>query len=60
MDPMLIINGSPRIKGNTAILCKTLDEIFKKEGVESEIIVLRTGDLRCVQKDDMNNVFPKL
>lgn len=75
MNPMLIINGSPRIKGNTAILCKTLDEFFKKEDVESEIIVLnkldinpcracdsciRTGDLRCVQKDDMNSLYPKL
>jgi multimeric flavodoxin WrbA len=75
MAQMLIINGSPRIKGNTAILCKNLDEIFKKEDVESEIIVLnklkinpcracdsciRTGDLKCVQKDDMNSLFPKL
>ena len=35
---VLIINGSPRPKGNTAIALKEMVGVFNTEGIETEII----------------------
>lgn len=70
---ILGIMGSPRIKGNTAIL---LDEVLKgaqSQGAEADKIIpdklniapcreyygcLRDGN--CIIRDDMDNIYPKL
>ena len=35
---VLIINGSPRVNGNTSIAIREMDAIFKASDVETEII----------------------
>ena len=70
-----VLNGSPRLKGNTAALIDAF-----KEGAESkghQVSVLQVGTMKiagckgcefchtkgggtCVQKDDMEQVYPAL
>ena len=46
---VLIINGSPRAKGNTAIAVKEMETVFKKEGIETEILQIGNKAVRgCI------------
>ncbi len=69
---VLLINGSPRVGGNTSIALKEMESIFTKEGIETETIQIGTRDIRgciacgqcagkgkCVFDDIVNEVAPK-
>ena len=69
---VLMINGSPRINGNTSIALKEMEQIFLKEGIESEIVQIGNKDIRgciacasckergrCVFDDEINQLAPK-
>ena len=46
---VLIINGSPRINGNTAIAVNEMVQVFEKEGVETEVVQIGNKDIRgCI------------
>ena len=66
---VLIINGSPRINGNSSILVKELKGIFAKENVEVDEYQIASKAIRgcmacgycythgeCVFKDDVNDL----
>lgn len=66
---VLIINGSPRINGNSSRLVKELSDTFLKEGVETDIYQIGNKAIRgcmvcgycyehgeCVFKDDINDL----
>ena len=70
---VLIINGSPRINGNTSLAIKEMEKIFVAQGVETETVQVgnmnvrgciacrRCGELgKCVFDDIVNEVAPKL
>ncbi|MDE6781555.1 MAG: flavodoxin family protein, partial [Ruminococcus sp.] len=64
---VLMINGSPRAKGNTYIALHEMEKIFSENGVETEIVQVGNKDIRgciacgsCAEKgkcvfDDMVN-----
>ena len=69
---VLILNGSPRKNGNTAVALREMEEIFTQEGVETETILVgnkpirgciacgscaRTG--KCAFDDIVNEIAPK-
>ncbi|MBQ8281080.1 MAG: flavodoxin family protein, partial [Lachnospiraceae bacterium] len=69
---VLILNGSPRINGNTAIAIREMENVFKENGVEVEIVQLGNKDIRgciacgycfkegkCVFDDMVNELAPK-
>ena len=69
---VLMINGSPRLNGNTTIALKEMEKIFAEEGVESETIQIGNKDIRgciacgtcatrgsCVFDDLVNEIAPK-
>ena len=46
---VLMINGSPRVKGNTAIALKEMEHIFELEGIECETVQIGMQDVRgCI------------
>lgn len=46
---VLMVNGSPRVDGNTAIALREMEKIFVKEGVEAETIQIGNEDIRgCI------------
>lgn len=46
---VLLINGSPNAKGNTATALKEMEKIFAQEGIETEIIHVGNKDIRgCI------------
>lgn len=46
---VLIINGSPRPRGNTKIALDEMVKIFDQEGIESEIVHVGNKDIRgCI------------
>lgn len=46
---VLMINGSPRINGNTSIALHEMEEVFEKEGIETETIQIGNMDIRgCI------------
>ncbi len=46
---VLLINGSPRKDGNTAIALNEMIKVFEKEGIETEIIHIGHKDIRgCI------------
>ena len=46
---VLVINGSPRIGGNTSIALGEMEKIFKGEGVEVETVQIGNKDIRgCI------------
>lgn len=69
---VLLINGSPRANGNTALALKEMAEDFAAEGVETEMIHVGNKDIRgciacgtcskngkCVFDDLVNEVAPQ-
>ena len=69
---VLLINGSPKEKGNTAFALEQMAEVFADQGIETEIIHVgnqairgciacgscyRTG--KCVFDDAVNEIAPK-
>ncbi len=71
---ILILNGSPREKGNTAILSNQLTAGAKEAGAEVESVYLHDLDIRpcdacefcqeegngCAINDDMQTLYPKM
>ena len=70
---VLMLNGSPRPKGNTSIALHEMEQIFQAEGVETELIQVGSLDIRgcvgclacaelgrCVFDDIVNELAPKL
>ena len=69
---VLMINGSPRLGGNTAVALREMETIFKAEGIETEIVQVGNKAIRgciacgkcaekgkCVFDDAVNEVAPK-
>ena len=69
---VLLINGSPKPNGNTALALKEMADIFAQEGIETEIIHAGNKDIRgciacgscgktgkCVFDDLVNEIAPK-
>ena len=69
---VLILNGSPRVGGNTALALEEMVKIFEKEGVEAEVIQIGNQAIRgcvacngcrklgkCVFDDAVNTIAPK-
>lgn len=69
---VLIINGSPRVNGNTTIAVREMEQIFAKEGVAVETVQIGNQDIRgciacgscgkngkCVFDDAVNELAPK-
>jgi len=71
---ILILKGSPREKGNSAVLADQLAEAARAAGAEVESIYLHSLDIRpcdgcdlcsgaggaCIIEDDMQPLYPKL
>lgn len=46
---VLVLNGSPRAGGNTAIAVREMEQVFHKEGIAVEVIQVGNQDIRgCV------------
>ncbi len=75
MSKVLIFNGSPRRKGNTVVLINEFTKALTESDIEFEIFNLNEMNIKpcqhcnwcvnnnalsCVQKDDMNDLYPKL
>lgn len=69
---VLILNGSPRTEGNTSIAIREMVQVFKKEGVETEVVQIGNQNVRgciacghcfeagkCVFDDVVNTLAPK-
>lgn len=69
---VLMVNGSPRVDGNTAVALREMEKIFAAEGVETEIVQIGNKDIRgciacgtcfekgkCVFDDAVNEIQPK-
>lgn len=69
---VLILNGSPRVNGNTSVAVKELEKTFNKNNVETEIIQVGNKSVRgciacckcvetgkCVFDDIVNEIAPK-
>ena len=69
---VLMINGSPRAKGNTAIALHEMEKVFHGEGIETEIVQIGNQDIRgciacnsckkkgkCAFDDLVNETAPK-
>ena len=69
---VLLINGSPRAKGNTALALSEMANIFEAEGIETETVHIGNRPVRgcmacgqcaakgrCVFDDAVNEIAPK-
>ena len=69
---VLLVNGSPRVKGNTALALEEMVKVFEAEGIETEILHVGNKDIRgciacgncskngkCVFDDMVNEFAPK-
>ena len=69
---IIILNGSPRKEGNTYIALREMEEIFRQEGIETEIVSVGNQAIRgctacyyckkngkCVFDDLVNEAAPK-
>ena len=69
---VLILNGSPRPNGNTAIAINEMVKVFEEEGVEAEVVNIGNKNVRgciacggcgakgkCVFDDVVNEIAPK-
>ena len=43
---VLLINGSPKVKGNTAFALEQMAEVFAAEGIETELIQVGSTEIR--------------
>ncbi len=72
MAKVLIINGSPRVGGNTSIALNEMVTVFETEGIEAEVVQIGNNDIRgciacgschekgkCVFDDVVNELAPK-
>lgn len=70
---VLMLNGSPRAGGNTALALKEMEAVFAQEEIETEIVHVGKQDIRgciaclkcaqtgkCVFDDIVNQIAPKL
>ncbi len=70
---VLLLNGSPKANGNTAIALKEMEKVFLAEGIETEIVHVGNKDIRgcvacvkcyetgkCAIDDIVNEIAPKL
>lgn len=72
---ILLISGSPRINGNTAAMVKAFEEGAKESGHEVKVFSIAgkkiggclgceychtKGEGKCIQKDDMEEIYPAL
>ena len=56
---VLILNGSPRIGGNTTVAVEELEKVFRAEGVEVETVQVGARDIRgCIACGRCNFVCP--
>lgn len=70
---ILVLNGSPQLKGNTAMLCEAFADGARENGHEVRQFNLQTMKIKgclgcfrggkdpsspCVQKDDMEQIYP--
>lgn len=73
MSKIIILNGSPRLHGNTAELIETFKKSAEKEGHEITVFNLQKMNIHpclgcfgggkranspCVQEDDMQQIYP--
>ena len=69
---VLIINGSPKTNGNTALSLKEMEKVFEAEGIQTETVHIGNKDIRgciacgtchtkgqCVFNDIVNELAPK-
>ena len=69
---VLMINGSPRPNGNTAVALREMEAVFKAEGIETEIVQVGNKAIRgciacgkcaetgkCVFDDAVSEIAPK-
>ena len=69
---VLLLNGSPRVNGNTAIALKEMEKIFQAEEVDTELLCVGNQNIRgcvacnscrqrgkCVFDDVVNEIAPK-
>lgn len=69
---VLILNGSPRVDGNTSIAVREMENVFAENGIEVETIQVGSKDIRscvacggcyatgkCVFNDIVNEIAPK-
>ena len=69
---VLILNGSPRMEGNTSIAIREMVQVFEKEGVKAEVVQIGNQNVRgciacghcfeagkCVFDDVVNTLAPK-
>ena len=69
---VLMLNGSPRPEGNTSAALREMEQIFQKEGIETEVVQVGACDVRgcvacggcaklgrCVFNDIVNELAPK-
>lgn len=46
---VLLVNGSPRAKGNTYLALQEMEKVFQEEGIETEILHIGNQDIRgCI------------
>lgn len=54
---VLMINGSPRVNGNTAIALQEMAKVFAEEGIEAEIVQIGMKDVRgCIACGQCQNL----
>ena len=69
---VLMLNGSPRVGGNTSVALREMEEVFRQEGIEVETVQVGQKDIRgciscgkcgelgkCVFDDIVNEIAPK-
>ncbi len=69
---VLMLNGSPRVGGNTSIALREMEAVFRQEGIEAETVQVGQKDVRgciacgkcgalgkCVFDDVVNELAPK-
>ena len=48
---VLILNGSPRVGGNTTVAVEELEKVFRAEGVEVETVQVGACEIRgCIAR----------
>lgn len=69
---VLMLNGSPRVNGNTSIALGEMEKIFNQQGIETEVVQIGNQNIRgciacggcakagkCVFDDAVNEIAPK-